>query len=153
MRKLLANLKPYKLQVIVMVLILMIQAYCDLALPEYTQNIIDVGIQNKGIEHILPAKITQEDYRFVTQFMTDQERKLWDNSYTDDGDCFQRKGLEEERLEELDEALLTVWSSPTATSTTCPPPPSVSPSAATRSGTARRSAGSTAGTTWTRTAI
>ena len=106
MRKLLANLKPYKLQVIVMVLILMIQAYCDLALPEYTQNIIDVGIQNKGIEHILPAKITQEDYRFVTQFMTDQERKLWDNSYTDDGDSFQRKGLEEERLEELDEALL-----------------------------------------------
>ena len=38
------------------------QAYCDLALPAYTSDIIDVGIQDHGIEHILPKEITSEDY-------------------------------------------------------------------------------------------
>ena len=57
MKNLLKNFIPYKKQIVLMVLILIVQAYCDLALPGYTQDIIDVGIQNRGVEHILPKRI------------------------------------------------------------------------------------------------
>ena len=106
MRKLFANLLPYKKQVLIMVLILILQAYCDLALPEYTQDIIDVGIQNRGVEHILPEKITSEDAAGLEALMTDQEKKLWDASYRVDDKVYSRKALDEDRLEELDDALL-----------------------------------------------
>lgn len=45
---------------ILIILLLIVQAFCDLSLPTYTADIIDVGIQNRGVEHILPEKITPE---------------------------------------------------------------------------------------------
>ena len=106
MKNLLKNFLPYKKQIVLMVLILILQAYCDLALPGYTQDIIDVGIQNRGVEHILPQRITAGDARSVEALMTDQERKLWDESYDTAGDFYIRNDLDENRLDELDEALL-----------------------------------------------
>ena len=43
------NLKPYWKSVLIIVLLLIVQAYCDLALPDYTSKLIDTGIQNYGI--------------------------------------------------------------------------------------------------------
>ena len=106
MKNLLKNFIPYKKQIVLMVLILIVQAYCDLALPGYTQDIIDVGIQNCGVEHILPEKITEEDSLSVETLMTDQELKLWNNSYNTNESIFSRKPMDEARLDELDEALL-----------------------------------------------
>ena len=106
MKNLLKNFIPYKKQIVLMVLILIVQAYCDLALPGYTQDIIDVGIQNRGVEHILPEKITEEDSLAVEALMTDQELKLWNNSYNTNESIFTRKPMDEDRLDELDEALL-----------------------------------------------
>ena len=106
MKNLLKNFIPYKKLIVLMVLILIVQAYCDLALPGYTQYIIDVGIQNRGVEHILPEKITEEDSLRVETLMTDQELKLWNNSYNTNESIFSRKPMDEARLDELDEALL-----------------------------------------------
>ena len=106
MKNLLKNFIPYKKLIVLMVLILIVQAYCDLALPGYTQDIIDVGIQNRGVEHILPEKITEEDSLRVETLMTDQELKLWNNSYNTNESIFSRKPMDEARLDELDEALL-----------------------------------------------
>lgn len=39
-----------------------VQAVCDLSLPAYTSDIIDTGIQNGGIEHTVPEKITKEEF-------------------------------------------------------------------------------------------
>ena len=61
MGKIFKNMLPYWKWIIVIIAFLVVQANCDLALPQYTSDIIDVGIQNKGIKHILPEKITQED--------------------------------------------------------------------------------------------
>ena len=78
MTKIFKNLKPYWKVVIVLVLLLMVQAYCDLALPQYTQDIIDVGIQNKGVEHILPEKTTAKEYKAASIFMSKSEKKSWE---------------------------------------------------------------------------
>lgn len=45
------NLKPYWKSVIIIALLLVLQAYCDLSLPDYTSKLIDTGIQNYGIEN------------------------------------------------------------------------------------------------------
>ena len=60
MKRIFKNLIPYWKTVVVIVLLLVVQAYCDLSLPQYTSNIIDVGIQNSGIAHIVPEKITEK---------------------------------------------------------------------------------------------
>ena len=61
MKNLFANLKKYKLETFVIFLFLMLQAFCDLALPRYTQDIIDVGIINRGFPDGVPEGITQAE--------------------------------------------------------------------------------------------
>ena len=50
-------MKGYAGVAFLIALLLLVQAYCDLSLPEYTSDIIDTGIQNKGVESVLPEKI------------------------------------------------------------------------------------------------
>ena len=107
MRKIIGNLKPYRVTVIILALMLCIQAYCDLALPEYTQDIIDVGIQNKGIEHIVPEKVTAEEYKAAGIFMTKTEKKTWNSIYTRQGSRYVLNVTDGDRLDELDQELLT----------------------------------------------
>ena len=80
-KKIFKNMLPYWKSIILIVVVLVIQAYCDLALPTYTADIIDVGIQNKGIEHILPQEMTSEEYENAQLFMTKEEKTLWASSY------------------------------------------------------------------------
>ena len=56
------NMIPYWKPLILVLLLLFVQAWCDLSLPAYTSDIIDVGIQNQGIKHILPEALTPEEY-------------------------------------------------------------------------------------------
>ena len=56
MGKLFKNLKPYWKSVLVIVVLLVVQALCDLSLPQYTSDIIDTGIQNSGVEEYTGAE-------------------------------------------------------------------------------------------------
>ncbi len=107
MRHIFENFKPYKWVIALLVCLLAVQAWCDLSLPQYTQDIIDVGIQNKGIGHILPEKMPAEEYEEAQIFMTAAEKKLFTASYKKDGGNYARKDLDEDRLDELDQKLLT----------------------------------------------
>ncbi|SFN97184.1 ATP-binding cassette, subfamily B [Eubacterium pyruvativorans] len=107
MRNLLRNLKPYWKTVILLIALLMVQAYCDMALPQYTQDIIDTGIQNKGIEHILPERQPADEYRAVQIFMTKGEKKEWQSIYEKSGTYYKLKVTDEKRLEKLDEKFMT----------------------------------------------
>ncbi len=102
MIKILKNMIPYWKQVIVIVLLLIIQVYCDLALPTYTSNMIDVGLTNNGIEHILPEKLTEEDYANTMLFMTSEEKETFESYYELEGDIYNCIASEEE-LEAADE--------------------------------------------------
>ena len=54
MGKIFKNMLPYWKWILVIVAFLVMQAFCDLSLPQYTSDIIDVGIMSSGVEHILP---------------------------------------------------------------------------------------------------
>lgn len=100
------NLRPYWYMVIVIILLLGVQAYCDLALPQYTSDIIDVGIQNRGVEHILPERMTAEEYDMAQLFMTEEEQEKFVQSYEEQEGIY-RRTAEEDVLDTLDEELLT----------------------------------------------
>ncbi len=66
---------PYWKWILVIVAFLVMQAFCDLSLPQYTSDIIDVGIMSSGVEHILPEEMTQEDFLCQHSFFYDQQGK------------------------------------------------------------------------------
>ena len=74
MGKIFKNMIPYWKWILFIIVFLIIQAFCDLSLPEYTSDIIDVGIQNHGVGHILPEKMTEEDYEAAQFFMVSDEK-------------------------------------------------------------------------------
>ena len=88
-------------------ILLVVQAYCMLSLPQYTSDIIDTGIQNKGQEHIVPSKIRADDFEKAKLFMSDKELKLWKSAYqkSDNGNIYELRASEDE-LSKLDDELL-----------------------------------------------
>ena len=106
MSKIFKNIAPYWRSVIIILALLFVQAWCDLSLPSYTSDIIDVGIQNRGVEHVIPEEITEEDYMSAMLFMTEEEKTLWENSYAKEDSNYVRADLSEEELEGLDEELI-----------------------------------------------
>lgn len=103
MKKIFKNMIPYWKTILVIVAVLVLQAYCDLALPTYTADIIDVGIQNKGIEYSLPEEITAEEYEDAQLFMKKEEKTLWASSYeATQHETYERSVTDKETLGELD---------------------------------------------------
>ena len=103
MGKIFKHMKPYWKSVIIIFLLLIVQAWCDLSLPQYTSNIIDVGIQNSGVEHVLPEAVTAEEFESAQIFMTENESAEWQSCYEQDGDIYRLAVSKGNELEELDE--------------------------------------------------
>lgn len=106
MKKLFSNFRNYKVAVCVTLILLIGQAYLDMTMPTLTSKMIDTGIQNKGIEHILPEKMTEKDYLRTQMTMTDDEQKLFEAAYVKDGDCYSLSDKGKEDAEKLDEKLI-----------------------------------------------
>ena len=81
MGKLIKYLKRYKLQCLLVFVLLVVQAMCDLALPDYTADIMDTGIMQKGVERVSPTVISESSYNDIKMFMTEDEQKIADESY------------------------------------------------------------------------
>ena len=113
MRNLIRNMKPYKGLICIMLVLLMVQAWADMSLPQYTSDIIDTGIQNKGVEHILPEKIQDDEYQMAQIFMDNDQKTSWQKAYKKTGAekdgkvIYKRKNLSKEKLDKLDKELLT----------------------------------------------
>lgn len=73
MKKILKILKKYSLGIIAVVVLLFIQAMCDLSLPDYTAKIVNVGIGQNGIEESVPKVIKEETLDNVLLFASDEE--------------------------------------------------------------------------------
>ena len=72
--------------IVIIIALLFLQAYCDLSLPNYTSNIINVGIQQNGIEDSVPEKIRKTSMDSLKLFMEDDDAKTVDKFYEEDGD-------------------------------------------------------------------
>lgn len=101
------NLKPYWKSVIIIALLLILQAYCDLSLPDYTSKLIDTGIQNYGIEHCSPKQIPEKAYNVIDGFMDDDEKAVWEKYYKDGSDGYYYLTEDgEEHIDEVDSACM-----------------------------------------------
>ena len=86
--KLLKYLKGFKIAIISLVLVLGVRVVAELALPTYTSNIVDTGIQQSGIEDAVPSKISEKSLNTLELFMSDDEIKQVTENYTKDGDKY-----------------------------------------------------------------
>ena len=96
---------PYWKSIIIIVALLFVQAWCDLSLPSYTSDIIDVGIQNNGVEHVVPEALTAEEFETTEFIMTDEEADLWESIYEKDGDIYRLQVTSRSELNEIDDTL------------------------------------------------
>ena len=112
MRKLLKHLKPYTATIVVIIGFLIVQATCDLSLPSYTSDIVNVGIQQGGIDEKIPEAVTEEEMERLLLFMSreDSERvleayelKTADTGYDCEGSVYVLKESAAEDKEEVQE--------------------------------------------------
>ena len=80
--KLAKYLKPFKFGLIAAILLLFGQAIGDLSLPNFMSDIVNVGIQQNGIEHPAPDAISIDGMTMITTFMDDSEKNLISKTYT-----------------------------------------------------------------------
>ena len=88
MIKLMKYLKKSAGYVVLIIALLFLQAYCDLSLPDYTSKIVNVGIQQSGIEDSVPEKIRKTSMDSLQLFMDDNDKDTVDSFYEEDGDLF-----------------------------------------------------------------
>jgi len=81
MLKIIKHLKPFVASIIAVICLLSIQAVCDLSLPDYMSNIVNVGIQQKGVENAVPGVIRKSELDKLTLFMNENEKKKVDDNY------------------------------------------------------------------------
>ncbi|MGF6989606.1 ATP-binding cassette subfamily B multidrug efflux pump [Lachnospiraceae bacterium PM6-15] len=84
MNKLIKFLKPFGASVLAILLVLIVQVYCDLSLPTYTSNIVNVGIQQKGISEKIPHYISEEDMGKLQMVSSPETAELLQESYEKD---------------------------------------------------------------------
>lgn len=108
MKNLFRTMMPYKWTALLVLLLMAGQAFCEMNLPQYTQALIDTGIQNRGIEHIVPEAITETEFEAAADLMDAGQRDLWEDAFAEGSDgIMDRREMSEEELDALDESLLT----------------------------------------------
>lgn len=91
--------------VVLIFMLLIFQASCDLTLPQFTSNLVDIGIQQNGIAHAAPAEMRDTTMEDLCLFLTDEEQALVSSCYEQSGDRWVRTTDDEKTLEQLDEAM------------------------------------------------
>lgn len=106
MLKMLKYMKKSVGWILLIIVLLFVQAYSDLALPEYTSRIVDTGIQQKGIPDAVPDRIRETTLIGLTMLMDQEDASQVLDAYTDaeDGVC-QLKDISDSRREELNDSM------------------------------------------------
>ncbi|PYG87316.1 ATP-binding cassette subfamily B protein [Ruminiclostridium sufflavum DSM 19573] len=82
MVKLLKHLKPHIITIICIIGFLLIQAICELSLPDYMSDIVNVGIQQGGVENAVPEAIRKSEMDKITFFMSEDDKSRVLDKYT-----------------------------------------------------------------------
>src|SRR5574344_1874008 len=105
--KILKILKKYTLEIIFVLIFVCIQAYCDLELPGYTSDIVNIGIQQGGLTYAVPEKIRKSELDKILMFASSEDKKIILDNYKTEEDIYLLKNNEEENLQKLDKLLST----------------------------------------------
>ena len=91
MKNLFKYAASYWKAMIAIVLILVVQAYCDLSLPAYTSDIVNVGIQQGGIEDEVPRQIATEEMEKLLLFVSEDDQQTVMDAYTEDNTSYKKE--------------------------------------------------------------
>ena len=91
--------------VVMIIVLLFVQAYFDLSLPDYTSKIVNVGIQQKGIEDGVPDSIRKESMEHLLLFLDEKEKAKVEDAYTLKEDVYERNDITKEERDELNSIL------------------------------------------------
>ncbi len=99
---------------IAIIVILFIQAYCDLSLPAYTSDIVNVGIQQGGIEDQVPEAVSADEMEKLLLFASEEEQETVLNAYDTDNSTYDKEAYvlkdsaaeDEQQMEELGDILV-----------------------------------------------
>ena len=91
MKNLFKYAASYWKAMIAIVLILVVQAYCDLSLPAYTSDIVNVGIQQGGIEDEVPRQIATEEMEKLLLFVSEDDQQMMMDAYTEDNTSYKKE--------------------------------------------------------------
>ena len=98
-------MKKYILFIFLIVIIYIFRAYSELQLPGYTSNLINIGIQQNGIENSISNIYSKETYEKLKQFMTDDEITILNNSYELRDNKYEVKKLSKDEINKLNPIL------------------------------------------------
>ena len=102
MKSILRFVRPYWKTVCLVVVLLVVQAYCDLALPAYTSDIVDTGIQYNGIEHVTPTAIRRSELDHLKVFMNQEDQTYVESLYTEEGEICRLTEMKKSDWEKAD---------------------------------------------------
>ena len=105
MIKLMKYLKKSAGYAALIIALLFLQAYCDLSLPDYTSKIVNIGIQQKGIEDGVPQKIRKTSMDALELFMSQEDISELETAYTEDGELYVLKDIDKDTRSSLNEIL------------------------------------------------
>ncbi len=104
--RLIKNFANHKIAVVIVVVLLAVQAFCDLSLPNYTSDIVDVGIQQSGVEHASTDALTERTHDLVAIMESEQNESLFVDSYSQRSDgAYELTDFGREHRAELDDAM------------------------------------------------
>ena len=104
--RLIKNFANHKIAVAIVVVLLAVQAFCDLSLPNYTSDIVDVGIQQSGVEHASTDALTERTHDLVAIMESEQDESLFADSYAQQSDgTYELTDFGREHRAELDDAM------------------------------------------------
>lgn len=81
MSKFIKEFKPFTISIIIIIMLLFMQASADLALPDYMSNIVNIGIQQNGIQNAVPQVMRAKEFEKIKTFLDDKEKILLNKSY------------------------------------------------------------------------
>lgn len=102
MLKILKYYKPFIGSIIFIIVLLFIQAICDLNLPNYMADIVNIGVQGNGIESPTPEAISQNGFILITTFMNDEGKKLFNENYIK---INEKSNIDKEKINKLNISL------------------------------------------------
>lgn len=105
MLKLAKYIKKYTGVILLIIVLLVIQANCDLSLPTYTSNIVNVGIQQSGIEDAVADTISSDSMERLFLFMDQEDQELVKANYTEENGIWSLNKISKKTREELNQVL------------------------------------------------
>ena len=84
--RIIKNLAQHKLVVLMIVVLLCVQAACDLALPNYTSDIVDTGIQQQGVQDVAAEQLTERTHDLVVMMLPESDEQMFADAYAQNED-------------------------------------------------------------------